>query len=131
MPAWCLSLTISGGNHGVEHQNGITLTGDSLASILFRHTAMFLFPVFPCQPVRQPAGAIRSGAHVIAIPVLDVFLAVPATFQIIQLLTEDFNLAFHDCDLVHITALRFVLPYGSYPSPCSVLDRLCLQAGQR
>ena len=82
---------------------------------------MFLFPVFPCQPVRQPAGAIRSGAHVIAIPVLDVFLAIPAALEIIrlglgysELLLNNFNKTFHDCDLVHpFTALRFVLPYGS------------------
>jgi hypothetical protein len=59
-----------------------------------------------------------------------IILAVPAAFQVIHLFAQDFDLAFHYCDLVHITALLFVLPYGSYPSPCSVLDRLCLQSGQ-
>jgi hypothetical protein len=33
---------------------------------------------------------------------------------VVKLPTEDFDLGFHDCDLVHpFTALLFVLPYGS------------------
>ena len=119
----------------------VGLQHNSLARLLFRATLCqgstphghVLFAVLSCQPVRQPAAAIRFRRRSIStFPRHRIFFAIPATFQIIHLLAEDFNLAFHDCDLVHpFTALLFVLPYGSYPSPCSVLDRLCLQAGQR
>jgi hypothetical protein len=69
---------------------------------------IFFFPVF-----RSGFALIKIGLHDVLFNSVSEFYRPQFFVFIVQLLTEDLDLRFHDCDLVHITALRFVLPYGS------------------